>query len=176
MGKLNLDHIQGWFDFEDIYTNAVDMASDKDIFVEIGAYLGKSTIYMANEILNSKKKIFFYVIDSFIGEPSENNENLYEKYLVNISKYGVDKIVNTIKSDSKIAFKKLPRRKISFLFIDGDHSFEGIKKDIVNYYPLVKKGGIIAGHDYYHPPIKKMVDEYFGDKVQILNNSWLVKK
>jgi predicted O-methyltransferase YrrM len=36
---------------------------------------------------------------------------------------------------------------LDFLFLDGDHTYEGIKKDFEMYNPLVKKGGIIAIHD-----------------------------
>jgi len=44
--------------------------------------------------------------------------------------------------------KKILRyEKVDFLFIDGDHSYEGIKKDFEMYSPLVKKGGLIAFHD-----------------------------
>ena len=41
---------------------------------------------------------------------------------------------------------------IDFLFIDGDHSYEGVKKDFEMYAPLVKKGGIIALHDIVEHP------------------------
>ncbi len=37
--------------------------------------------------------------------------------------------------------------KVDFLFIDGDHSYEGVKTDFEMYSPLVKKGGIVAFHD-----------------------------
>jgi len=37
--------------------------------------------------------------------------------------------------------------KVDFLFIDADHSYEGVKKDFEMYSPLVRKGGIIAFHD-----------------------------
>jgi predicted O-methyltransferase YrrM len=36
---------------------------------------------------------------------------------------------------------------IDFLFIDGDHSYEGIKQDFLNYTPFVKSGGVVAFHD-----------------------------
>jgi len=36
---------------------------------------------------------------------------------------------------------------IDFLFIDADHSYEGVKQDIELYFPLVKEGGIIAMQD-----------------------------
>ena len=43
--------------------------------------------------------------------------------------------------------KILNNRQIDFLFIDGDHSYEGVKKDFEMYKYLVKKGGVIAFHD-----------------------------
>jgi len=41
---------------------------------------------------------------------------------------------------------------VDFLFIDGDHSYEGVKKDFEMYSPLVKNGGIIAFHDIVPGP------------------------
>jgi len=44
-------------------------------------------------------------------------------------------------------------KKIDFLFIDGDHTYEGVKKDFEMYNPMVKNDGIIAFHDIVsHPP------------------------
>ena len=37
--------------------------------------------------------------------------------------------------------------KIDFLFIDGDHTEEGVRKDFEMYSPFVRKGGIVAFHD-----------------------------
>lgn len=69
-----------------------------------------------------------------------------------------------------------------FIFIDGDHSCEQCRKDIVNYMRLVKPGGIFAGHNYHkgpcpengmasgnssHPGVHQSVDEIFGDKVKL---------
>jgi len=41
----------------------------------------------------------------------------------------------------------LDNQKLDFLFIDGDHTYEGVKKDFEMYSPFVKKGGYIAFHD-----------------------------
>ncbi|MGC8776165.1 MAG: class I SAM-dependent methyltransferase [Minisyncoccia bacterium] len=46
--------------------------------------------------------------------------------------------------------------KLDFLFIDGDHSYEGVKKDFEMYSPLVKKGGIIAFHDIVNKNITRV--------------------
>jgi len=43
-------------------------------------------------------------------------------------------------------------RKVDFVFIDGDHAYEGVKKDFEMFSPLVKKDGMIAFHDIVvHP-------------------------
>ncbi len=42
--------------------------------------------------------------------------------------------------------------QLDFLFIDGDHSYEGVKTDFEQYAPLVSKGGIIAFHDIAKHP------------------------
>ncbi len=46
---------------------------------------------------------------------------------------------------------------VDVLFIDGDHTYEGVKKDFELYSSLVKVGGIIAFHDIYPGPAKDNV-------------------
>ena len=49
--------------------------------------------------------------------------------------------------------KTLSYRSLDFLFIDGDHSYEGVKSDFEMYAKLVRRGGIVALHDIVpHPP------------------------
>jgi len=69
--------------------------------------------------------------------------------------------VSTLNKLKKILKDKL----IDVLYIDGDHSYEGVKKDFEMYGPLVKKGGIIAFHDIViHPPeINCHVNEYWNE-------------
>ncbi len=43
--------------------------------------------------------------------------------------------------------KIINKRKIDILFIDGDHTYNGVKKDFEMYSPLVKKNGLVAFHD-----------------------------
>ena len=38
--------------------------------------------------------------------------------------------------------------EFDFIWIDGDHSYEQVKRDINNYLPFVKKGGFLGGHDF----------------------------
>jgi predicted O-methyltransferase YrrM len=64
-----------------------------------------------------------------------------------------NQIIELIRADShnpatrEIVATILQNNKIDLLFIDGDHTYEGMKKDFEMYEPLVKVGGIIILHD-----------------------------
>lgn len=68
--------------------------------------------------------------------------------------------------------------KLDLLFIDGDHSYEGVKQDFKMYKPLVNQGGLIAFHDIVeHTPgsdcnVKKLWDEIKNDfdYIEIIDN------
>jgi predicted O-methyltransferase YrrM len=79
--------------------------------------------------------------------------------------------------------KILNGKELDFLFIDGDHSYEGVKKDFEMYLPLVRKGGIIAFHDIVkHPPdtgceVGKLWNEIknsfnFKEIIKDINQNW----
>lgn len=82
-------------------------------------------------------------------------------------------IINLIRQDSH-NIKTLQKikdilgdRKIDFLFIDGDHTYEGVKRDFELYSQLVRKGGIIAFHDIApHPPETKCEVSKFWNEIK----------
>jgi len=68
----------------------------------------------------------------------------------------------------------LKKRKFDFALIDGDHTYEGVKKDFEMYGPLVK--GMVAFHDICHHPnfpdvgVEKFWNELEGEKIEIIND------
>lgn len=73
---------------------------------------------------------------------------------------------NHIRETSDVAYEKYLKDQIEqydFVFIDGLHTYEQCKKDLGNYSKLIKKGGVIACHDYNHPTFPKLtnaIDEF----------------
>jgi cephalosporin hydroxylase len=59
----------------------------------------------------------------------------------------------------------LPAAGIDFLFIDGDHSYPGVKSDFELYAPLVRQGGVIALHDICvaRPELDSHVDQFWNE-------------
>jgi hypothetical protein len=54
---LDYHKIAGWCDFDDLYQKAIDRAKPGAVFVEIGAWLGRSTASMGRRIKDSKKNM-----------------------------------------------------------------------------------------------------------------------
>jgi autotransporter strand-loop-strand O-heptosyltransferase len=179
-------NIDGWFNFDNIYHSMVNEFDNGSHFVEIGAWFGKSTCYMATEIKNSGKSITFDAIDTWKGTLTEPDHqktvratNVYDKFIENMSAAGVSNYVNPIVSDSLFASDLYEDNSLDFVFIDGDHTYEGVIADIKAWYPKVRDGGIIAGHDYMNQSgfgVIEAVNDMFGKNKLINNTSWLHRK
>jgi len=87
--------------------------------------------------------------------------------------------VRIVRAASVDAAKLFSRGYFDFVFLDGNHTFEAVDADIKAWLPLVKPGGILAGHDYNkrHWGLKKAVCQNFGvDGFETLRGSiWLVR-
>jgi len=62
------------------------------------------------------------------------------------------------------AASTIPDNRFDFVFIDADHTYEGVKADIENWKPKVRPGGMVIGHDYNprdFPGVVKAVNEIF---------------
>jgi predicted O-methyltransferase YrrM len=61
----------------------------------------------------------------------------------------------------------LGNKELDFLFIDGDHTYDGVKRDFALYKQLVKRGGTIAFHDIVpHPPEARCGVNIFWDEIK----------
>lgn len=166
-------YVDGWFNYEELYSDMVNRFGNDSKFVEVGVWKGKSAAYMAVEIINSGKKIHFDCVDNweyvdglqYDIDKSLFGDNLYQEFLSNINP--VIHIINPIKSISWEAAKLYDDESIDFVFIDAAHDYESVKKDVTSWLPKVKKQGIIAGHDYItHIGVKNAVDEIIPAKAR----------
>ena len=144
-------------------------------YVEIGSWRGRSTAYMGVEIANSGKNIKFDAVDTWAGssdepehlnDPSVLNDTLYNEFLQNISP--VAEYVNPVRMTSVEAASTYADNSLDFVFIDAQHDYDSVHADIVAWWPKVKQGGIIAGHDYNPGPDENGVDYGVGRAVREL--------
>lgn len=183
-------NIHGYFDYQKLYTEMVEKSAYHSLFVEVGSFLGKSSAYMAVEIINSKKEIRFDCIDLWAGTTENYITNvlgLYDAFVDNMKP--VNGWYNPIRLNSVEAATLYPDHSIDFVFIDACHDYECVYADIKAWYPKVRPGGYIAGHDYNHPnhpgvkqavfellPIHKVLDPWpvYGHELKV--NSFIHRK
>ena len=85
-----------------------------------------------------------------------------------------------VRKDSVDAAMELPDN-IDWVYIDGNHSRESVLKDIKAWYPKVKRGGLIGGHDITNPPVHNAVQEWIVENYdsapirRIYEDWWVVK-
>jgi predicted O-methyltransferase YrrM len=120
--------------------------SDKKLTgVEIGVFKGNHALMML-ENLNIKK---LYLVDPYKYKGLFGKEiNFMDAYNEAKEKlhHHSDKI-EFILDTSEMAIKKI-NEKVDFIYIDGNHRFNYVLKDILMYNKILKKDGLLQGHDF----------------------------
>lgn len=117
--------------------------SNVKIVVEVGSYLGASCLFMASALGRRNGRI--YCVDTWKNDAmSEGSWDTFNFFLNNTKKFS-SKITPLRGDSSKIALDF--DSKIDLLFLDGDHSYAGVKSDFDAWFPKLSKGGIILMHD-----------------------------
>ena len=179
--------IPGWFDYENIYYHAVENAKDGDKLVEVGVWKGKSAAFMGVEIINSNKNITFDAIDCFCmteefktyyGKIDITPDQYYKEAKMYLSPLIQRGTINLIKKLSEDAASDYEDESIFFCFIDASHLYKNVVNDIKLWLPKIKKGGIIAGHDYKtYDDVYNAVGETLGhDNIKSIGTSFLYNK
>ena len=101
----------------------------RKIAVEVGSYGGGTAVIIAEYV-----DLVVSIDIAWLGGLPEHDKI---KPIIADSKEALDMVKTQI----------APAQKIDFLFIDGDHTYEGVKRDWEIYSPLVKKGGVVMFHD-----------------------------
>lgn len=141
--------------------NIAKLIKKDGVIVEIGSWKGKSTIWMAYGVkAGNKAKI--YAIDPFTGSSEHQSPGkkiwTFDEFKNNIDRAGVADIITPLISTSETAAKNWTK-PIDFLFIDGAHEYEEVKKDFLLWSEFLVDGGIIALHDT-SPYIKAILENW----------------
>lgn len=120
--------------------------------VEIGIAEGRNS-----EVLISQPAITkLYMIDAWEhlnqagdgGHPAEWHSNNWKEAHERVEPFKEKAVF--LKGMSYIMIKEVPDDSLIFAYIDADHTFNGCFDDLINVYPKVKSGGVIACHDFFN--------------------------
>lgn len=185
---MSWQDIPGWFDFQDIYNEAVRDAPKGAILVEVGVAFGKSLAYLARQAIDQKRDDLVIIgVDPWIVEDwlERDCKRYYEPYggffeafdhymyVHAVEEYNRVQIYRRTSVEAATSWISDDSARPHFVFIDGDHNYAGIKADIPAWREVVAPGGVLAGHDYGgFEGVRKAVHEEFGDDFVVRGSSW----
>jgi len=145
--------IDGWFSEQDAEFVSTLCSGVSGMVLEIGVFKGRSTAVMAPVCLANGCD--YHVVDNFWGaeecDPAtivQRSEKVLTIFRRNMKSIGLWDRITVHKSDSYAATAAFPHATLGLCFIDADHSFEGVTRDLESWWPKVRPGGVLAGHDY----------------------------
>lgn len=139
----------------------VRLAEGKD-YLEVGSFRGLSAWCVAHTAAHVT------CIDTFRagtnGQSQQPEQTTYAEFCRNLAPFWGK--VTCLPFSSEEAAEKIPEAAtFDVIFIDAMHTYEDVLADIKRWWPRVRPGGVLAGHDYAHdhfPGVKQAFDEFFG--------------
>ena len=146
------------------------------IMVEIGSYIGESTVVFADAF----KQVIS--VDPYVDnyDPTDHAckqapfEMVYKQFLFNTKSFHN---ITHIRKTSDQAIKHLAIESVDFVYIDGNHQYDFVKKDIESYFKIIKPNGFLGGHDYPYKPVQDAIKDTISTVDQVFNDrSWIKRK
>lgn len=176
--------LQGWFDYSTVYEQAIEILSRRQResvrLAEVGVWKGTSISRLAH-LARTKmpnRKIEIFAVDdwkmrreeSYCGGPNAGEipflrdlnqlgRSLYQVYDSNLREMGLRELITDCKDDSANAASMFNDRSLDFVFIDADHTCDGLCRDLKAWAP---KADILAGHDANEEPVRRALNAVFG--------------
>jgi len=128
-----------------------------DFFKELGFKVGAEVGTYRGEFAEKfcKEGLKLYAIDPWMGyEGAGRTEQKQDKQDLNYDE--AKKVLAPypdcilIRETSREALKLIPDGSLDFVYLDGDHRFQYIAEDLVEWSKKVRTGGIVSGHDYFN--------------------------
>lgn len=159
-----MDHfyqsISGCFTFADFYAYVAQQTWAEWHGVEVGALKGQSAACLAVELLRlgyTAQKLDLVELSNAAIELRTNLEPVL-------------KVIGQIHSplSSVIASTKYEDKSLDFVMLDAGHELSFVRADIAHWWPKIRHGGILAGHDFSHyfPGVMRAALEAF-PKLQV---------
>lgn len=111
---------------------------------EVGVKNGRTTFFLLDNIPD----LTIFAID--IDTKNFYNNTVKEKYK--------ERLI-PIQGRSDAVADQISDNSLDLVFIDADHSYGAVKKDILKYTPKLKESGLLTGHDIDYPGVNKAVNE-----------------
>ena len=180
------EFIHGWTDLSlvELYSEMAERFPSGSHFVEVGCWMGRSTAHLATEILNRDKVILIDCVDTWKGSANEPDMmqtareiDVFSTFWRNMVNGGVSALIRPVMLSSLRASRCYDDGELDFVFVDAAHDEASVRIDILAWLPKVRRGGVLAGHDYdaeTDPGVVAAVDALLPQRV-VRGRCWMVE-
>jgi predicted O-methyltransferase YrrM len=113
--------------------------------VEVGSWAGSSAlVILAGQHETGQEDIKLYCIDNF----ERGTKEMFDRNLTEPISWG--EVIPLVGPSVDFALRWPKVRKIKFLFLDGDHTYRTVKREIELFQPFLLPGAIVAFHDCFY--------------------------
>ena len=148
---------------------------------EIGVLYGDTSLHLLKEF----PRLNLYSVDPYLAydEPDRTQQKMDQfeaEARGKLAPFGSRAIM--MKMTSVEAAPAITDDTLDFVFIDAQHTYEAVKEDIATWFPKVRPGGLITGHDYRWDGVNRAVQEFAYEKgyqgvfTPASSDVWLFKK
>ena len=170
----------------DLFLNHIRQKKPKH-FLEIGVFHGVTSRNVCELLYSIHGSNFSFtgidlfsndiesLKDEYIPKTKFSNplKTLYYNYIIKLDPYSIQSVlkllikfknnINIVKGNSNLVLNEINLQQFDYVFLDGGHKYETVKKDLEFLTQVINNNGIILCDDYdlaYAPGVKKAVDEY----------------
>lgn len=164
-----------WFDYPEFY-RWIAGHEEFRTFAEVGVWKGHSVTFLAN-LLRNRPDVTIHAIDLFENTYTYRDspelvpqlELIRQIYEANLRASDTRALISDITAMSHEAASLFPDQHFDMVFLDADHSYEQVRRDIDAWQPKVKRCGILAGHDFdaSWPGVQRAVHESFAGQFKL---------
>jgi hypothetical protein len=150
----------------------------------LGAELGVSSGRFTWHLCGWMHDMHMIAVDLWEGKPKSeiegsetyegrDHEAFYQRFKQVCAEYFPGR-VHIRRMDTVEAAKTVTDGSLDFVFIDADHTEAGCARDIDAWYPKIRRGGLISGHDINWDSVRRAVESRFGGEYDVFpsDNVW----
>lgn len=123
--------------------------------VEVGCHLGGSLRHVGP--ICRANKTALHAVDPWNVEYGFIKGDRFEQFLANMKEEGLADFIIPLRTMSHLAAERFADESIDLVFIDGCHALAWVLLDIDSWWPKLKQGGVLLGHDWDWGDVKQAV-------------------
>ncbi len=177
--------IQGWFSEGDAqFVRKICSGVKNGVVVELGFFGGRCTAVMAP--ICKANNVIYHAIDNCVGDDirdpatkMQRKRDMKKVFEDNMKQLHLLDYLHTHVVDSTASATMFGDESVDFCFVDASHTSDGVKRDINAWWPKIKHGGVLGGHDYRWPSVRIVLDTLVKENNLSLvakDNCWKITK